>query len=298
MKLLLTGSAGLIGACVLHVLQARGDNVVEFDVRPRHANGPALDVRSIERVREAATGCDGIIHLAAISRVVSAEIDPTLCGDVNVGGTRNVCQVASESSRRPFVIFASSREVYGNPGALPVTESDPLRPCNVYGRSKAEGERLVTELGGAGVNAAVLRLPNVYGSVLDHPDRVVPAFARRAALGGSIVVNGPDGMFDFVHADDAARAIVTQADRLASGARLPPIHLASGIGTTLGELAELAVAASIRPLEVRTGPRRNHDVERFVGDPGLAQALLGWACKTSLEAGFRRLVQQFAEDQA
>ena len=85
---------------------------------------------------------------------------------------------------------------------------------------------------------------------------------------------------------------------LAQGQRLPTLHLASGIGTTLGELAGLAAAASRRPLEVTTGPARDFDVDRFVGDPDLARRILGWTCGISLRDGFDRLVAEFAEMQA
>jgi nucleoside-diphosphate-sugar epimerase len=298
MKVLVTGSAGLIGSRLTAVLRARGDAIVAFDLRACDNGGGARDIRNAEQLLQAASACDGIIHLAAVSRVVDAESDPGLCHEVNVGGTRNVSRAASELPSRPFVIFASSREVYGNPDALPVTEGHPIRPCNVYGHSKAEAERLIAGLGDAGPNAAILRLPNVYGSTRDHPGRVVPAFARQAALGGHIVVNGPDRRFDFTHVDDVVNAIVRTMDMLSGGARLPPIQLASGIGTSLGELAQLAATASLRPLDVRVSQARSFDVDGFVGDPALARTLLGWTCATGLESGFRRLVMEFAASDA
>jgi UDP-glucose 4-epimerase len=181
---------------------------------------------------------------------------------------------------------------------LPVAETHPIRPRNVYGRSKADGERLITGLGDASPNAAILRLPNVYGSTRDHPGRVVPAFARQAALGGHIVVNGPDRRFDFTHVDDVVTAIGHMMDMMLRGAHLPPLQLASGIGTSLGELAQLAVAVSRRPLDISVGQAKSFDVDGFVGDPALARTLLGWTCATNLETGFRRLVREFAASNA
>lgn len=297
LKFLVTGSAGLIGSHVAGLLEARGDTVVGFDISPRdHHHG--LDLRNREHLRAALRGCDGVIHLAAVSRVVTAEENPALCEAVNIGGTRNICEEVAELSPRPFVIFASSREVYGHADRLPVSESARLQPCNVYGRSKLAGEQLMSRLAGAGTNVLVLRFSNVYGSTGDHADRVIPAFARRAAGGGRITVNGTGCVFDFTHVEDVAAGVITAVGCLAQGQRLPTLHLASGIGTTLGELAGLAAAASRRPLEVTTGPARDFDVDRFVGDPDLARRILGWTCGISLRDGFDRLVAEFAEMQA
>ena len=293
MQLLVTGSAGLIGATVVKLLKARGDRVVEFDMRQPDPNGSTFDIQDIGHVRNAARECDGIIHLAAVSRVVTAESDPIHCQRVNVEGTRNVCLAASETKRKPFVIFSSSREVYGDPDTLPVSEGHALRPCNVYGRSKLAGERMISDLKESGFNTTILRFSNVYGSTNDHPDRVIPAFARRAASGGSIVVNGADCLFDFTHVEDVAKAVLVATDRMSSGDRIPTLHLASGMGIALGDLAKLAVAASRMPLDVRFEPARCHDVSRFVGDPRLAENVLGWNSCISLEAGFLRLVEEF-----
>ncbi|MEO8630408.1 MAG: NAD-dependent epimerase/dehydratase family protein [Betaproteobacteria bacterium] len=54
-----------------------------------------------------------------------------------------VIEEAERQHQPPWLIFASSREVYGQPASLPATEDAPLRPVNVYGRSKLEGEYLV-----------------------------------------------------------------------------------------------------------------------------------------------------------
>ena len=90
------------------------------------------DVRDPRQVHAAVDGCGGVIHLAAVSRVATAQRDPGLCEATNVGGLSNVLQAAASSSRQPWVVFASSREVYGQPEQLPVREDSPLQPMNVY----------------------------------------------------------------------------------------------------------------------------------------------------------------------
>ena len=70
-------------------------------------------------------GVDGVIHLAAVSRVVWGQKNPELCWETNVTGVQNVLDAAREASSRPWVISASSREVYGEAEHLPVSEDMP-----------------------------------------------------------------------------------------------------------------------------------------------------------------------------
>lgn len=293
----ITGSEGLIGSALRPVLEQLGYAVTRLDLGLPVQHDGRGDVRDLAAVQRFVAGCCGVVHLAAVSRVVWGERDPALCRQTNAGGTANVVRAAAEASPRPWVIFASSREVYGEPAALPVAEDAPLRPVNVYGESKADAERTVLGARGAGLVTGVVRLSNVYGSTRDHADRVAPAFARAAALGGELRVDGPDHVFDFTHVDDAARGIAAMVNLLDAGERaLPPIHLLTGRGTTLGELAELAIAAGGHRARAVLAPPRRYDVARFVGDPARAHALLEWRARRSIEDGIRDLVGAFARE--
>ena len=295
-RILITGSEGLIGSALRTALEARGTEVAGLDLRG--AGDEEGDVRDAERIRHAAAGCCGIVHLAAVSRVVWGEREPETCRDVNVGGLRNVIAAAAtvraKSSGRPWVVFASSREVYGQPDRLPVTEDAPLRPINVYGRSKVEGERLVEAARGEGLRAAIVRLSNVYGSTRDHADRVVPAFARGAVLGSVLRVDGADHTFDFTHLDDATRGIVAIIDLLADGKTPPPpVHLLTGQPFSLGQLAALAADLAGTGATIVQAPPRSFDVSRFHGNPARARKLLGWAPHVELRQGLARLIHDF-----
>jgi nucleoside-diphosphate-sugar epimerase len=291
----ITGSEGLIGSVLQSALEGHGYSIARLDVRlPLHHHGRG-DICDLAAVQRFAAGCSGIIHLAGVSRVVWGEREPERCTQTNVGGTANVVRAAAEARTRPWVLFASSREVYGEPAALPVTEDAPLRPVNVYGESKLAAERAVLDARASGLVTGVVRLSNVYGSTQDHPDRVVPAFARAAALGGELRVDGADHLFDFTHVDDAVRGIAAMVMLLEAGERaLPPIHLLTGRGTTLRELARLAIAAGGHRARAVFAPPRRYDVARFVGDPARARALLEWRAFRGIEEGIRDLVAAFA----
>ena len=288
-RILVTGSEGLVGRALRATLEARGNEIVALDLQG--GGSECGDVRDPDRVRGALAGCRGVVHLAAVSRVVWAERAPDDCWSTNIGGLRRVLEAALEQPARPWVLFASSREVYGQPRRLPATEDTPLSPVNVYGRSKVEGERLVEEARAGGLRTATVRLSNVYGSALDHADRVVPAFARAAVEGNAIRIDGAECNFDFTHVDDTVRGMVAVMERLEAGETLAPIHLLTGAPTTLRELAAMAMSLAGRRVPVVEAPPRPFDVSRFHGDPSRARELLGWAPRVGLRDGFARLVR-------
>jgi len=294
MRIGITGSRGLIGAALRSVLVGRGVEVVGFDLRATAAErGDVRDSNAVERLARA---CDLLVHLAAVSRVVWGEKDPALCRATNVDGTRNVLLAALRCSPAPPVIVASSREVYGQASRFPVAEDAPMRPINVYGHTKAAAEMAVEDARRDGLRVLTLRFSNVYGSVDDHPDRVAVAFARAAACGGSLRVDGAGHTFDFCHLDDCVAGIVRAIDLLCSDAPPPgPIQLVTGRPTTLGELASLAVDAGGGRASIRPGPERDYDVAHFVGSPNRARRVLGWQAHVAVEQGLARLVKAFTQ---
>ncbi len=287
-RILITGASGLIGAAVSQVCVASGLETRHLDVR---AHGDAHgDIRDPVAVARAIHGCDGVIHLAAVSRVSWAQRTPARCDSINAGGTQVVLAAALASSRRPWVILASSREVYGDVAAGPVTEDSPLQPKNVYGRSKLAAEQALQHAIGQGLRGAIIRLANVYGSANDHPDRVIPAFVRAALTSRPLRVDGPERAFDFTHVDDVAATLHALALRLLSGECPPgPVHLTTGVGVTLRQLANRVVALTESDSGLQIQSRQTHEVASFVGCPRRAQCAVGWAPKVDLDTGLARL---------
>lgn len=284
--ILITGSQGLIGRHLGAFLEVSGQEVRRFDI----TRDPAEDVRDPLALARALQGVEGVIHLAAISRVARAEAAPLECEATNVTAVGHLLRLCLEQSTRPWAIFASSREVYGEPERLPVGEGDALAPLNVYGRSKARGEALMARAAEAGLIANVCRLSNVYGCPLDHADRVVTAFAGAAARGGVMRVDGARCCFDFTCVGDVVSAIALLAQASAAGDRPTPVQFVSGRGTTLMDLALLARSFGRAPVTIAEAPARAYDVGRFIGDPRAASERLGWKATTPLEEGVEALV--------
>ena len=302
-RVLVTGSAGLIGRPLCAALRLAGYAVKGFDLRVagdgrQVADDEYGDVRDAASLRRAMTGCDGVIHLAAMSRVLEAESAPEACHATNVGGVRNVLAAIDVAGRHaePWLVFASSREIYGNPASLPADEDTPAQPINRYAASKVEGERLLAAAAAGGRRAMIVRFSNVYGSVADYPDRVVPAFAMAAAHGGRLVVRGPDQVLDFTHIEDLVRGLLRLV-AVFGDARVdvPTLHFVTGRGTSLGELAAMSAAHSATGCEVVEAPKTGIHVGRFIGCGARARRWLDWAPEIEIEDGLRRLVQSYAD---
>lgn len=291
MKIAVTGSSGLIGRTLISQLIVAGHDVVAIDIKDPEL--PA-DISNPELLDALTGDCAGIIHLAAVSRVAEAEKYPQRTWERNVDGTTNVFASALKHQHKPWIIHASSREVYGTQPQIAITEDTAINPLNVYGRSKAACEYMAHCARDAGANVAILRFANVYGDVFDYPDRVIPAFTRAAASGSDLRIDDASTCMDFTHVNDVSKGIVAVTELLNAGeTNLPPIHFATGQGTTLGTLARLAVNASPHQCEVNEVSARASSVGCFIGDPARAKEILGWQHQTTLESGIKTMVGAF-----
>ena len=290
--ILITGSSGVIGRTLSRSLATAGHQILPYDLAPHDGSRP-LDILDPRQLAIAARSCDGIVHLAAVSRVADGEHDPSLCRKTNERGTGNVLRAASQSPKKPWVLFVSSREVYGHAERLPVDEAHPLAPINTYGSSKMRAEEEVMRARSRGQVTAIVRLTNVYGSPSDHPERVVPAFIRAVLRGTDLRVDGADCCLDLVHIDDVVVGIGAVVALLERGEREPPVvQLVSGESVTLGDLACKTIDVLGRPAGIDMSKPGVRQVQRFVGDPSRARHLLGWSVRVPLDEGIRRLADE------
>ena len=194
--------------------------------------------------------------------------------------------------RKMWFIHASSREIYGTPPALPCRAGTPPCPENLYARTKLAGERIIDELRDRGVCTLVVRFSNVFGDVRDYHDRVVPAFAKAAAYGGTLHLRGGRGVFDFTPLCDAMDAAVLAVDAVAGGlCRAPAIDIVTGRATSLMDLARMALNNGNGDIVMEE--RCPFYPARFQGDPTSAMAYLGWKPKASLEEEVGGMVREF-----
>jgi len=287
MKILLTGSSGFIGSALKRLLEENGIEVVPFDIK----NSPLEDIRDFSAIQSKVLGINGIIHLAAVSRVKIAHENPLECVNTNIGGMINVLESARlirTDNNYPWVIFGSSREVYGESAILPVNESSSRKAINVYGASKLSGEELCKVYSeNYGLKVRVLRFSNVYTGKNDHLDRVIPKFILQAINDEDLIINGTgEEIFDFTYIDDTIQGILGCVQEIERNNHLfDDFNISTGIPISLKQLADTIIKKTQSKSIVEFTKPRSYDVNKFYADPSKAIKILEFLPKVTLDEG-------------
>ena len=303
---LVTGGAGTIGSTLVDALLAAEVNRIEvLDnlVRGRLDNlAGALSSGQVELVRgsiqdrdlvhDLTRGKDLVFHQAAI-RITQCAEDPRLALEVLVDGTFNVLEAAAEHKVAKLVA-ASSASVYGMAEEFPTTERHHhANNDTFYGAAKSFNEGMARSFRAmTGLDYVVLRYFNVYGPRMDVHGlytEVLVRWMERIMDGQPPLIFG-DGLqtMDFIHTADVARANV-----LAAGSDIAEgiYNVASGMETSLLEIAEALLRVMGSSLEVEHGPAREvNGVVRRLADTSAAARDLGFKAEVDLEEGLRQLV--------
>lgn len=297
MRILVTGGAGFIGRYLVNRLAARTDDritILDDCSRQGLAAAPGLpdsvtflrgDILDAGLLTTALQSVEVVYHLAAVSSVGAAQEDPARAYQVNIRGVEAVLRAARVAGVRR-VVFASSREVYGEPAELPVPETAPLAPTSVYGVTKAAGEcccRLVE-----GLEIAIFRLANVYGP--GDCGRVIPLFLDAALSGQPIILFGGDQILDFVWIEHVVDAFI--AARTSDAVLGQPMNIGSGLATPISGLARALLDLTGSSSPVRRAPAKPFEVRRFVADPRLAQAAIGLPQVSDPLVGLQQVLEQ------
>lgn len=313
-RILVTGGAGLIGSHIVERLQDEAvaeTVVIDNFVRGRRDNiAQALargrvtvidgDIGDRALLARALDGIDLVFHMAAL-RITQCAEEPRLAVDVLVNGTFNVLEACVAAGVRR-VVAASSASVYGQAEAFPTAEDHhPYANRTLYGAAKTFNEGLLRCFNDMyGLSYVALRYFNVYGPRMDIHGvytEVLIRWMERIAAGKPPLIFG-DGRqtMDFVYADDIARANILAAKSDVDDA---VFNVASGVETSLNELAHALLKVMDSPLGVEYGPERKvNAVVRRLADTSAARDRLGFVAAVPLEEGLRRLVAWWRAERA
>lgn len=243
----------------------------------------------------------GILHLAAVSRVADCQRDTTRCLAVNTRATEHVVRairrVYENHATAPWLLFTSSREVFGDTRTSVVDETSVQNPHNVYGASKAFAETYVRQHVEHGYRAVVLRLSNVYGSWEDNLNRLVPNFVCRAIAGMPLQIVGGAQMMNLIHIDDIARGIelaMHTVDRSLPGENFHVAHLATDSpAVPIGDVAKLVVRLANSTSAIQVTPADDISVDNYNTLTAHAQLLLNWRATVGVEEGLAKFIASY-----
>jgi UDP-glucose 4-epimerase len=301
LKVLVTGGAGFIGTNLVHLLCSQGHSVRVLDnlsvgrrddIEYLATEIIVGDVLNPDQVDQAASGMDGVVHLAAQTGVPGSLLDPHRDCQVNVLGTLNVLEACRHQAVRRLV-FASSNAPLGRQPP-PATEDKAPLPISPYGASKLAGEGYcLAYYGSWGLGTIVLRFANVYGPYSAHKGSVVAKFFKDIQTTGQITIDG-DGQQtrDFIYVGDLCRAISLALQSEMGG---EVFQIATGIETSILELAELVQTTMQKQINTQHSPFRQGDIRKNYSEIGKATRLLQWVPQVALADGLQQTWQWFVD---
>ncbi len=313
-SVLVTGGAGFIGSHFIEHLLVRDPqasvvcldnfnayydpalkraNAARFsaDARVSIVEGSFCDAAAMQRLF-AERGIRHIVHLGAYAGVRASISQPAIFTATNVDGTLALLEAARASPVERFV-FASSSTVYGDHGAVPFQEDEPLGvPLSPYGVTKRAAELLCFSYWKMhGVPVVCLRPFSVYGPRI-RPDLAMWIFADAILSGRPIPLLG-DGSYrrDFTHVDDVCEGLLSALD--SPEAIGEAINLGHDEPVPVRELVALLEDALGRKATIEHRPASPADLPVTCADLTKAQRLLRYRPKMPLAEGVRDFATWF-----
>jgi UDP-glucose 4-epimerase len=314
-QVVVTGGLGFIGSNLAHRLVAAGATVTLVDSMVPTQGANMFNVHGIrdrlhvvegdagdtELMRPIISRADYLFNLAGRNSHLDSMTHPfdDLAGNVTTQlALLEVCRAVNPAIG---IVFASTRQVYGKPDALPVAETHPVRPVDINGIHKVAGEQYHALYHRVyGLRATVLRLTNTYGPrmrIKDARQIFLGTWVRQILNGEPVTVFGSgEQLRDFTYVDDCVEAMLLAATAPVAVGKL--YNLGGDEVVSLRELAERMIKLG-QGGTWRTMPfpadRKSIDIGDYQADYSLIEQELGWEPTIGLEEGLRRTLRWFSE---
>ena len=207
LNVLITGGTGFIGSRLgLRCLES-GHSVLilgQENTPAESSNRKLLEekgarirlasVTQKELLPELLKGIDVVFHLAAVQHEVN--VPDQRFREVNVQGTANLLEGSVTAGVRRFV-HGSTIGVYGQGMVGRIDENSPMRPDNIYGKTKLEGENVVLSFKEK-LPVVIVRIPETYGP----GDRRLLKLFKAIRKGVFIMIGDGKNLHHLIYIDD------------------------------------------------------------------------------------------------
>ncbi|HOV40413.1 MAG TPA: GDP-mannose 4,6-dehydratase [Oscillospiraceae bacterium] len=290
MRALVVGAGGFAGHYLLKELESSGAEVFATKLEGERIDNPGAEVSNLDITDMEAVFSlfgkirpDCVYHLAAQSSAALSWKKPQLTMNVNVIGAINVLEAVREINSKARVLLIGSGEEYGNVlgEEIPIKESNPVRPANIYAVSKL-AQNLVGGLyfKAYGTDIISVRAFNHIGP-MQAQTFVASDFCRQAAMIEKglkepvIYVGNLSAVRDFTDVRDVVRAYRLLMEKGVSG---KTYNVGGGTVCSIEELLDRILklsGAKIR-VEVDKEKLRPIDTPKICADISEIKKDTGW----------------------
>ena len=313
-KVLITGGAGFIGSNLAarlvglgarvtvldNLLPGCGGNLFNLEPIQDRIHIKIMDLRDDRGLLPLVEGQDYLFNLAGRSSHMDSMRDPYGDLDANCRAHLSILEACRIGNPDLRIVFASTRQLYGKPDSLPVSEQHALRPIDINGIHKLAGEwyhTLYHEL--YGIHSCTLRLTNTYGPrmrVKDARQTFLGLWIRLVTQNKPFEVWGGEQLRDFTYVDDAVDAFLLAAACDAAKGQI--YNLGGDSVVSLKDLAETLIThhkGGNYTICAFPDDRKAIEIGDYYSDFGAIHRDLGWTPKVSLVDGLMQTMDYFRQ---
>ena len=290
MRVLVTGSSGMVGRNMLSYFKEKNVETIPTDLAGWEVSGNLLD-REFVFGRLASLEFDAIIHMAAITEIKKTVEDPRLCFEVNCFGTLNMLELALRK-KVSRILVTSSANVYGAPKNNPVGEDAPFDPRVPYDYSKVVTENIVMSFHKTkGLPVSITRSWLLFGEY-DQPSRATIRFIKACLKDEPLTLfNGGRDTTSPSHAINFAKLALSILDTDRAVGRA--FNFGGERPVSIRELAETVKELTGSKSKLTLAPPRTElEAEPQISYPSLERVKteLGYNHELTLEQGLLRTI--------